>query len=89
MAAAAASAGARGMAVLSTTGTQSEAHLAFAGLHRLLQPLLRELGRLPGPQRAAVEAAFGMSDGAAPDLFFIALATLELLGDAATGSRSW
>ena len=29
----------RGFTVLSTTGVQSEAHLAFAGLHQLLRPL--------------------------------------------------
>src|SRR4051794_9026557 len=80
---AAASAMARGMTVLCTTGSESEAHLPFAGLHQLLQPLLADLGRLPGPQRLAVEAAFGLSDAAAPDLFLIALATLELLGEAA------
>jgi predicted ATPase len=29
----------RGFTVLSTTGVQSEAHLAFAGLHQLIRPL--------------------------------------------------
>jgi len=35
-------------------------------------------------QRAALKAAFGMADAAAPELFLIALATLELLAGAAT-----
>lgn len=83
LAAASSSAAARGSVVLGTTGVQSEAHLPFAGLHQLLQPLLADLDGLPGPQRAALEAAFGLSQDAAPDLFLIALATLELLGDVA------
>ena len=77
-------AGSRGMAVLATTGVESEAHLPFAGLHQLLRPALPRLGRLPEPQRAAVEAAFGMTDAAAPDFFLIALAALDLLSDMAT-----
>lgn len=79
----AADAQARGMAVLATSGVEAEAGLPFAGLHQLLQPLLGGLGALPGPQRAALEAAFGVAEVAAPDLFLIALATLELLGEAA------
>ena len=74
---------ARAMSVLRTTGVQSEANLPFAGLHQLLQPRIAELGTLPSPQRAALEAAFGMSEEAAPDLFLIALATLNLLADVA------
>ena len=77
------SAGARGMVVLRTIGAQSEAHLPFAGLHQLLQPLLADFDKLPPPQRTALEAAFGMAETAAPDLFLIALATLDLLGDVA------
>jgi predicted ATPase len=83
LAAASQSATARGMVLLTASGTQSEAQLPFAGLHQLLQPYLGELGKLPAPQRAALEAAFGMSEEAAPDLFLIALATLDLLGDVA------
>jgi DNA-binding CsgD family transcriptional regulator/tetratricopeptide (TPR) repeat protein len=79
--AAAGRAGGRGMLVLRANGVPSEAHLPFAGLHQLLQPLLADLHRLPPPQRTALEAAFGMAETAAPDLFLIALATLDLLGD--------
>jgi DNA-binding CsgD family transcriptional regulator/tetratricopeptide (TPR) repeat protein len=74
---------ARGMAVLKTSGVETEAHLPFAGLHQLLGPLLGDLNALPGPQRVALETAFGLTDGAAPDLFLIALATLDLLADVA------
>jgi hypothetical protein len=73
--------------MLAISGAQSEAHLPFAGLHQLLQPLLGQLDALPSPQRAALEAAFGLSDTAAPDLFLIALATLNLLAEAAQPAR--
>jgi DNA-binding CsgD family transcriptional regulator len=76
-------ANARGMVVLTGNGTQSEAHLPFAGLHQLLQPLLADLDKLPLRQRMALEAALGMGEAGAPDLYLIALATLELLVDAA------
>ncbi len=81
-------AGARedGFRVLSAVGVQSEARLPFAGLHQLLRPVLRGADRLPARQRAALLSAFGMSDDAAPELFLIGLATLELIGDAAEGS---
>ena len=74
---------ARHMRILTTTGVQSEAQIAFAGLYQLLRPILDQADRLPPPQRSAVLAAFGRSDAAEPELFLIALATLSLLGDAA------
>ena len=84
LAAARADADRLGMAILTASGVQSEAELAFAGLHKLLQTRLDRIDRLPTPQRRALQAAFGMTDAAAPELFLIALATLELLADAAT-----
>ena len=38
---------ARGMAVLTTTAAQSEAHLPFAGLHQLLRPVRGRAAELP------------------------------------------
>jgi DNA-binding CsgD family transcriptional regulator len=75
---------ARGMRILATAGVEPEAQLAFAGLHRLLRPLLAQVNGLPDPQRDAALVAFGMATGAAPDLFLIGLATLSLVGEAAT-----
>jgi DNA-binding CsgD family transcriptional regulator len=72
--------------VLHTTGVQSEAQLPFAGLHRLVLPVLDHTDRLPGPQQTALLGAFGMTEAAAPDRFLIALAVLELLSDAAERS---
>src|ERR1700751_995162 len=71
----------RGVVVVSTTGALSEARLAFAGLHQLLLPLLGGLDLLPDPQRRALEAAFGLAEGDAPDLFLIGLATLGLVAE--------
>jgi DNA-binding CsgD family transcriptional regulator len=73
----------RGMLVLADTGVQSEAQLPFAGLHRLLQPILGQVDGLPAPQRRALLAAFGMTDAAVPDLFLTALAALNLLAETA------
>lgn len=72
-----------GCTVLGAVGVQTEANLAFAGLHQVLSPVLAGAAELPAPQRAALEAAFGESDAAVPDAFLIALAALSLLSDAA------
>jgi DNA-binding CsgD family transcriptional regulator len=73
----------RGMRVLTTAGVQSEARLPFAGLHRLLKPVLSELDELPAAQRETIQAAFGQTDVDDPGIFRIALATLDLLSTAA------
>jgi DNA-binding CsgD family transcriptional regulator/tetratricopeptide (TPR) repeat protein len=69
----------RDMLVLRTAGVQSEARLAFAGLHQLLHPVLGEAEVLQAPLRTALLAAFGMAEAEAHDLFRVALATLALL----------
>ncbi|MDX6426506.1 MAG: hypothetical protein QOD52_1911, partial [Gaiellaceae bacterium] len=69
--------------VARAAGVQSELELAFAGLHQLLATTLDDLDRLPVPQRDALRTVFGLSDGPAPDRFFIGLAVLNLLSDAA------
>src|SRR6476646_8837320 len=75
LAAASAQARTRGMLVLTVTGAQAESLLPFAGLHQLLHPLLDHANELPAPQREALYAAFGMTDGMgdnpAPNLFLI------------------
>src|SRR5216117_2764080 len=70
--------------VLSATGVQSEAHLAFAGLHQLLRPVRSRAADLPATQRAALDAAFGLGEDPAPERFRIALAVLDLLSDVAS-----
>lgn len=74
----------RDFTVLSTTGVQSEAHLAFAGLHQLLRPVRFRAADLPATQRAALDAAFGLGQEPAPERFRIAMAVLDLLCEVAT-----
>ncbi|XVV16039.1 AAA family ATPase [Actinoplanes sp. CA-131856] len=64
-------------------GVESEMELPFAALHQLCRPRLDLLGALPEPQRAALEVAFGLADGAAPDPFLVGRAALTLLSEAA------
>ena len=72
-----------GVALTRASGVQSEMELAFAGLHQLCAPMLDRLERLPGPQRDALAIAFGLARGEAPDRFFVGLAVLSLLSEAA------
>jgi DNA-binding CsgD family transcriptional regulator len=74
---------ASGCRVARIAGVESEMELAFAGLHQLCAPMLDRLDGLPGPQRNALRAAFGLHDGDAPDRFLVALAVLTLLAEAA------
>ncbi|WP_034384183.1 ATP-binding protein [Herbidospora cretacea] len=69
--------------VSSTSGVQSETHLPFAGLYQLVHPLLGSADDLPVRQRDALLGAFGMVDVSSPEPFLIALAVLNLLGEAA------
>ena len=72
-----------GMPVLNISGAPFETQMPFAGLHRLMRPLLREAVVLPARQREALSVAFGTSNGPTPDLFLIALAALDVLSDRA------
>ena len=72
-----------GLRALSCMGVESEAELAFAGLHQLLVPVLELVELLPAPQRRALEVAFGIASGPEPDLFLVALAAYQLVCDAA------
>jgi DNA-binding CsgD family transcriptional regulator len=71
------------MRVYSVAGIQIEIGLEFAALHQLLIPFLPEVAKLPGPQRLALQAAFGMAEGPSADLFLVGLAALTLLARAA------
>src|SRR5919204_555282 len=84
LSAAASGARERGMSVLSTTGVQSEAHLPFAGLHQLLRPVRGRAGQLPPVQRAALDAAFGLTREVAPEPYRIAMAALDLVSEVAS-----
>ena len=64
-------------------GVESEMELAYASLHQLCAPMLDRLGRLPAPQREALEIVFGLSSGPAPDRFLVGLAVLSLMSEVA------
>jgi len=74
---------ASGCRIVRAAGVESEMELAFASLHQLCAPMLDRVGRLPAPQRDALEIAFGLRAGAAPDRFLVGLALLSLLSDVA------
>jgi hypothetical protein len=72
-----------GCRVIRAAGVESEMELPFAAVHQLSMPLLDGLGRLPSPQRDALQTAFGLSAGPPPDRFFVGLALLSLLSERA------
>ena len=69
--------------VLEARGIESEAELAFAGLHQLLRPILGQVDGLPGPQATALRAAFGLEQRRGDDRFLVSLAVLSLLAEVA------
>src|SRR5271156_6016819 len=71
------------LTVLHAVGVESESELAFAALHQLCAPMRERLDALPGRQRDALAITFGLSAGAAPDQFLVALAMLSLLSETA------
>jgi hypothetical protein len=52
--------------VTRAAGVESETELAFAALQRVCAPILDRVVRLPGPQREALEVAFGLKNGPPP-----------------------
>src|SRR6266508_876350 len=76
-------AAADGFLVLQAVGIESEAELAFAGLHQLLHPVIDRVDTLPAPQAAALRAAFALSDETVAERFRTSLGALGLLAAAA------
>jgi DNA-binding CsgD family transcriptional regulator len=72
------------MRVTRVSGIEAETELGFGALHQILVPFLPAVEALPGPQRDALQSAFGLAHGPIPDQFLVAVATLTLLTDAAT-----
>ncbi|MFF4310742.1 AAA family ATPase [Streptomyces sp. NPDC001507] len=69
--------------VVRLTAVEPETGLGFGALYRLLRPFLNRTGLLPGPQRAALEAALGLVSGPSADRCLVGQATLSLLSEAA------
>jgi DNA-binding NarL/FixJ family response regulator len=75
---------AEGFTCLSALGVESEAHLAYAGLLGLLNPVRDLVDELPETQAEALRAALGWSVGSTTaDRFLLGAATLSLLAVAA------
>jgi len=72
-----------GLRVLRAWGVESEAELAFSGLHQLLHPLREHTAQLPVAQREALERAFGLAEGPSPSRFVLSAAALALVDAAA------
>jgi len=64
-------------------GVESEMELPFAAMHQLCGRMMNRSGCLPGPQRDALDVAFGLRSGSTPDRFLVSLAVLTLLSDVA------
>ncbi|GII32464.1 helix-turn-helix transcriptional regulator [Planotetraspora mira] len=79
-----AAAGCPDVGVVRIAGVESEAHLGFAGLHRLLRQWSPRIEGLPIPQRDALRSAFGQVAGVAADRYLVGMAALTLLADAAS-----
>ncbi|MGN9846822.1 AAA family ATPase [Nonomuraea sp. H19] len=76
-----AAAAAGDMRLVRGTGVEFEAELPFSGLQLLLRPALGSLAALPGPQREALEAVFGLGPAAGSEPMLVGLAVLSLLAE--------
>lgn len=72
-----------GFRVLQDVGTAAEHDLPFAGLARVLRPLLPGLDDLPAPQAQALGVALALREGGAVDRFAVSAAALTLITRAA------
>ncbi|MFG1931264.1 AAA family ATPase [Mycobacterium sp. NPDC048908] len=74
---------AEGCRVIRATGVESEMELPYAALQQLCGPILDRLDRLQLPQRGALGAALGVTEGRTPDRLLIGLAVLSMFSDVA------
>ncbi|MFD7657413.1 AAA family ATPase [Actinosynnema sp. NPDC059797] len=73
----------RGIRVLGGTGYESEAQLAFAGLHQLFAPVLGHLDRVDPFHRQVLRRVLGFEPGPVPDRLAISVASLAVLVEVA------
>ncbi|WP_344318777.1 helix-turn-helix transcriptional regulator [Actinocatenispora thailandica] len=72
-----------GCQIVPAAGVEAETGFAFAGLHQVCAPMLESLRRIPAPQRAALDIAFGLDSGTPPDSFLVGMAALSLFAETA------
>jgi tetratricopeptide (TPR) repeat protein len=72
-----------GFRIARTLGVEAEMELPFAAVEQLCSPFFDLSERLPQPQHDALDVAFGLRTGPAPDRFLVGLAVLGLLAEAA------
>ncbi|MFC6093532.1 AAA family ATPase [Saccharothrix lopnurensis] len=73
----------RGVRVLGGTGYESEAQLAFAGLHQLFAPVLGHLDRVDPFHRQVLRRVLGFEPGPVPDRLAVSVASLAVLAEVA------
>ena len=76
-------AAARQFRIARTSGVEAEMELPFAAVKQLCSPFFEFRDRLPEHQKDALDVAFGLSTGLAPNPFLVGLAVLGLLAEAA------
>ncbi|WP_157252844.1 AAA family ATPase [Nonomuraea typhae] len=69
----------QGVRVVGGSGFESEAQLAFAGLHQLFAPVMEYLDRVEPFHRDILRRVLGLQDGPAPDRLAISVASLAVL----------
>ncbi|MFF9147479.1 AAA family ATPase [Streptomyces sp. NPDC014861] len=69
----------QGVRVLGGTGYESEAQLAFAGLHQLFAPIMGYLERVEPFHRTVLRRVLGLEEGPAPDRLALSVATLAVI----------
>jgi DNA-binding CsgD family transcriptional regulator len=77
---------ARGHRVLGGMGYESEAKLAFAGMHQLLVPVIEYLDQIDDFHRSVLRRVLAYEDGPSPDRLAISSATLAVLIEIAKDS---
>ncbi|ROO85859.1 regulatory LuxR family protein [Actinocorallia herbida] len=66
----------QGMRVIGGSGFESEAQLAFAGLHQLFAPIMEYVDRIEPFHQDVLRRVLGLADGPAPDRLAISVASL-------------
>jgi AAA ATPase domain len=74
---------AHGFRVAQALGVEGEMELPFAALQQMCASFIEFTEHLPLPQREALAVAFGLSEGPAASPFFVGLAVLGLMSEAA------